>query len=301
MTTRGNNNNWGDQRIADLGKSVVKIPVLSLVSRCYQLVNANIDDGMAQYWNVQTFQNMFSEIVVNEDIPIPFIAYDDVEKVFFYVYVTKVDINRIEFLDDENRDVYPTYNVTATIHQKRKYIGDELHFYQHHDYREFHERIKQGWDMLRILAPDGQMTVPFDRKITPFDICEVMNFVNLSYRLLQFAIWEFGTFSSEYPIEIYGAQVINRYSLLFADTLMSMSMQPFAYACRLPNNPKAHFIYGRPCIIWHDAELPKEQIEFMQSFPGISDLEDARIITMRNMPYIYWSPITTCDRHDISL
>lgn len=296
MTTQGNNN-WGDSRIADLGKRVAKIPVLSLVSRCYQLVNTNIDDGMKPWWNIQTFQNMFTEIVLPEGLPIPLIAYDEVEKIFFYVFATKVDIHNIEFLDDENRDIYPTYNVTATIHHKREFIGDELHFYQHHEYREFHEKIKQGWDMLRILYPDGQLTVPFDRKISPFDICQVMNLVNITYRLMQFSLWVSGSFMSEYPIEIVGAQIMNKYALFSMDLLISMSMQSFAYACRLPNDPVGHFVYARPCVLWHDDALPPEHRTFIETFAGVTNVEDARIITVQNMPSVYWNPITICDKH----
>lgn len=296
MTTQGGNN-WGDSRIAELGKRVAKLPVLSLVSRCYQLINANIDNGMKPYWNIQTFQNMFTEIVVPNDLPIPLIAYDEVEKVFFYVFVTNVDIHSIEFLDDENRNVYPTYNVTATIRHKREFIGDELYFYQHKEYREFYDKIKQGWDMLRILFPDGRLTVPFDRKVSPFDICQVMNLVNISYRLMQFSLWCAGSFISEYPIEIMGAQVVNKYTLLSMDLLLSMSMTAFPYACRLPNDPVGHFIYARPCIIWHDSALPSDQRNFIEEFAGVTNVEDARIITMENMPYIYWNPITICDNH----
>lgn len=264
------------------------------------MVNANIDDGMSPYWNIQTFQNMFTEIVVNENIPIPLIAYDEVNKVFFYVYVTRVDIQQIEFLADEKQDIYPTYRVTAAIHHKRKYIGDELVFYKHTEYRKFYENVKQGWDMLRILAPKGQMTVPFDRKISPFDICEVMNFVNISYRLLQFAIWEIGSFNSEYPIEIAGALVVNKYALLSVDVLMSGSMQTFAYSCRHPNNPNAHFIYARPCILWHDFELPMDHKMFISQFAGATNIDEARVITMNRSPSIYWNPITICDKHDMS-
>lgn len=290
-------NQYGDARIAELGKRVARLPVLTLISRCYQLVNANIDSGMKPYWNIQTFQNMFTEIVLPENLPIPLVAYDEVQKVFFMVRVTKVDIHNIEFLDDENRDIYPTYQVTANISHQRQFIGDELHFYKQHEYREFHERIKQGWDMLRMLFPDGSLTVPFDRKISPFDICSVMNLVNITYRLMQFSIWFSGSFLADYPIEIMGTQVVNRYTLLSMDLMLSMSMQPFAYSCKLPNDPIGHFIYARPCVLWHDAPLLVEHASFIKQFAGSSDVDDARILTIHNMPTIYWNPITICDRH----
>ncbi|MCM1220731.1 MAG: hypothetical protein NC548_40200 [Lachnospiraceae bacterium] len=298
MTTNGSN--WGDQRIADLGKSVAKIPVLSLVSRCYQMMNANVDRGMSPWWNLQTFQNMFSDVVINPNIPMPLVAYDDVEQVFFHVFVTKVEIGQIDFIDDENRNIYPTYNVTASITHKREFIGDELHFYERKEYRAMYDDIKKGWDMIRALFPNGQMTVPFDRKITPFDICEAINFTSICYRLLQFAIWEIGSFS-DYPVEFFNAQAVNKYSLVCMDVLMAMTVQAFSVACRLPNNPKPHFIYARPCILWHDIELPREHKDFIRQFAGIKDLEDARLITAENQPSIYWNPIATCNRHDIQI
>lgn len=285
------------ERISKLSRATSDSPIMALITQSYRVAK-NVLPSIT----TEEFSSAINSMLIGKeaDAPITLLMYDDVEMRYWTIEISEVLIKEIYENDPNPNDLMGMPSVTVhrkdTCTNSQRGTADDLYKLCE---KTIVPAIEDGW--VRISGSDEAM--PFGR-ITPYDLCALSNFIEITVRLAYWVQFVHSYSSTTLGVMTSDAAVTDRWTLMSMSLFMSISMGIFAQNIKLPNddNPWKSYL-ARAFVDFHGAVAsPSLKSQFTMVKELLPDVpvepDDLRLLPFNVIPEVHIDTLTTIIRMD---